>query len=43
VAPAAVAVLPTDPDISLAALRLYSPPHGYRSIDLSVFFSVFLI
>ena len=43
VAPAVAALPPANTDISLAALRLHSPPHGYRSIDLSVLFSVFLI
>jgi len=43
VAPALVALPPTGADISLAALRLRPPPHGYRSVDLSVLHSVFLI
>jgi len=43
VAPALVALPPTDADVSLAALRLRPPPHGYRSVDLSVLHSVFLI
>ena len=29
--------------VSSAALRLYSPPHGYQSSDLSILLSVFLI